>query len=1181
MSTGRQLDQPNNGQLCRRAPTSTLAAADLNRVWPGANIDGMRQMGTRHNQTIALAIGRRLGRAARTVEFHCLHRGRFVAVRNCLATFDATPNAGNCAITNRHSTWRNKTEHIDFELDKFNTLFIFVANPIDGQRNWPILIVAISTRRNERPNLIQLVHSNQMDRTTLKSLLNETNQHVANSFNEQTLKFAQSIKLLLSNLTNSSAGPAMQTDANNNVDFACCTDLDWPGSFIQLINSLATKQRLATNDNDHAARPNKSAPSTRSSSSISSLAIDDRDFELVALPIDANQIQRNQIASSSSASSTDEKQSVWLMDFFTNSNSNPFDLAYQTKSKLQTDGINDLECEQLKTNDENLHDKNIMNLMKFLCASKSEPAKLNSDNVSPMNRSKCKSLTASENLPRVQSTLKRCKTLPPLSKWKHLNRITMLDLDQLRQFDLKLDPGEKQTESIETKKDFDGEEDDQLQEDDELRVASDLSTQNNNDNNNSHQADHNQNEISQRDSTASYASSKAGQSQSESAAPSGANLDHEDPKRAKTSGKTDDGKYSMLQFALYNFREAIEKYSLESINGDAGKQSKAARASDNCNTLRSSLKLIESLRMGATAPATGQNSSSSGQSTISSTKTLMRIASAADHSDKQASAAPSDWTWRELAQMVKFTSAPLKRPLLKLGQDLPAGVRQDLERRAVDCFAAIMSYMGDQLTCLQPDSKSSSSKKHQQQVPDNEVECVYLILINCHNHVQLRDEIYCQLIKQTTNNRSPQPNSCLRGWRLFSLLAAYFDCSTDFKPYLLNYLEQNAFDKRRSYHSIALLCLQNLRKTFAYGGRKNVPSIEEIAALSAGRISKRQIYRLPGGTERVINTKSTTVVDDIIHEICSNMLMIQEPNEMLEFSLYCIADGDLYTMPLNRDEYILDITTELIKNHQQYFLIFCRSIWHYPLRLESKLYIEVTFNQIAPDYLEGLLLVLPNAGTSGTSSLPSRSKSTLKLPGKLVKELARLAALLHRASGTDYTPHKDEIKYLLPKPIVASIKQQVKADSAVKEALKTWVALVQDQWREMSSFDTLDAKAQFLDIIRHWPLFGSSFFAIKLIQRDFIQPKDFILALNNFGIQMLDTETHETHHRYSFNEVISTRKVRSEDGALYLDIKYGELMRWTIIRIQTDQAHEISRLVKRYIDIQLVATSRPNISCEA
>lgn len=125
---------------------------------------------------------------------------------------------------------------------------------------------------------------------------------------------------------------------------------------------------------------------------------------------------------------------------------------------------------------------------------------------------------------------------------------------------------------------------------------------------------------------------------------------------------------------------------------------------------------------------------------------------------------------------------------------------------------------------------------------------------------------------------------------MFSIIAAYFDCSETLRPYLFKYLETAAYDKRRAFHGTAIVCLQNLRRTFKYGGRKNVPSIEEIAAISAGRNSKRQMYRLPGGTERVINTKSTTVVNDIIEEICL-MLNVKSQIEMEEFSLYCIVEG--------------------------------------------------------------------------------------------------------------------------------------------------------------------------------------------------------------------------------------------------------------------------------------------------
>jgi myosin-15 len=178
-------------------------------------------------------------------------------------------------------------------------------------------------------------------------------------------------------------------------------------------------------------------------------------------------------------------------------------------------------------------------------------------------------------------------------------------------------------------------------------------------------------------------------------------------------------------------------------------------------------------------------------------------------------------------------------------------------------------------------------------------------------------------MKQTTNNKSPNPESCQRGWRIFSIVAAYFTCTEGLKPYLTKYLETAAYDKRRAYHGTAMVCLQNLRKTVKYGGRKNVPSVEEIMAISAGRNAKRQIYRLPGGTERVINTKCTTVVQDVIEEMC-NVIFVRNPHEMDEFSLYCIVDGDAFTMPLARDEYVLDVTTELQKNHQVFYLIFCR-----------------------------------------------------------------------------------------------------------------------------------------------------------------------------------------------------------------------------------------------------------------
>ncbi|XP_017002295.2 unconventional myosin-XV isoform X2 [Drosophila takahashii] len=488
---------------------------------------------------------------------------------------------------------------------------------------------------------------------------------------------------------------------------------------------------------------------------------------------------------------------------------------------------------------------------------------------------------------------------------------------------------------------------------------------------------------------------------------------------------------------------------------------------------------------------------------------------------------------RSYAELVKWQGHAIRLPLLRLPNDLAP--------LALECFDCILRYCGD--IPLDPDL--------------TEVKCVYTVLMHCHKYLALRDEVYCQLMKQTTANRSPCPDSSQRAWRLLSILAAYFGCSDALRPYLMEHLTSAASDRRRSCHGTAAVCLTNLRKTARCGGRKNVPSVEEVTAVSAGRSARRQIYRLPGGAERVVNTRCSTVVADVIAELCA-LLGVESEAEQQEFSLYCIVQGDAFTMPLAADEYILDVTTELLKSGQPFYLIFCRSVWHFALKREPApmpLYVEVLFNQVAPDYLEGLLLELPGNG--------------VPVP-EMVRDMARIAALLHRAADLSHVPAMKEIKFLLPKPALG-IREIRPAQ---------WVGLVQSAWPQVANLSPGQVKAQFLNVLATWPLFGSSFFAVKRIWaeegphvEDNHSPmwRDLILALNRRGVLFLDPNTHETLQHWSFMEVISTRKVRSEDGALFLDMKVGNLMQQRVIRVQTEQAHEISRLVRQYITMAQIS----------
>ncbi len=64
--------------------------------------------------------------------------------------------------------------------------------------------------------------------------------------------------------------------------------------------------------------------------------------------------------------------------------------------------------------------------------------------------------------------------------------------------------------------------------------------------------------------------------------------------------------------------------------------------------------------------------------------------------------------------------------------------------------------------------------------------------------------------------------------------------------------------------------------------------------------------------------------------------------------------------------------------------------------------------------------------------------------------------------------------------------------------------------------------------------------------------------------------------------MISTRKVQTEDGTLYLDMKCGNLMQQRITRIQTEQANEIARLIRQYITIdqRIRGTMPPDVSTD-
>lgn len=92
---------------------------------------------------------------------------------------------------------------------------------------------------------------------------------------------------------------------------------------------------------------------------------------------------------------------------------------------------------------------------------------------------------------------------------------------------------------------------------------------------------------------------------------------------------------------------------------------------------------------------------------------------------------------------------------------------KDLEAQAVQCFKNVTSFMGD---------RKRSSK-------DAAEHAGKLLKTVMNAPVELHDEIYCQIIKQTTNNKDAE--SVRAGWALLGIVAGSSAPSEEFKPFLV------------------------------------------------------------------------------------------------------------------------------------------------------------------------------------------------------------------------------------------------------------------------------------------------------------------------------------------------------------------------------------------------------------
>ncbi|AWP17109.1 putative unconventional myosin-XV-like [Scophthalmus maximus] len=464
---------------------------------------------------------------------------------------------------------------------------------------------------------------------------------------------------------------------------------------------------------------------------------------------------------------------------------------------------------------------------------------------------------------------------------------------------------------------------------------------------------------------------------------------------------------------------------------------------------------------------------------------------------------------RSFSEVVQHTEVVIQESLIFYNDP-------EINELSVQCFMNLMQFMGDR----QLKKKTTQS------------DCLRQILLLGKEKELLRDEIYCQVIKQTTNN--PTKSSCILGWQLLTLMTGFFPYSGTLQPYVTLHLNNISQDYEHPYQEMANVCLDNLQRSLSFGGRRNIPSHIEMKALLADKTFRNIHIQLPGGGDFPIKIHSFSMAADVVEEFCKE-IGISDLTEIREFSILSRRLKDGIVRPLHAKEYLFDF----LLDDNSIVLFLKRVIWRSPLSFRSELYMEFHYQQLLGDYLSGLLMLPPAA--SGSSS---------------VQHIAELSALQHLARGRGNQPSLPEIKEYLP-PQLDWFRSQA-------EEIQSFCL---GQIAAMQSLSPQEAKIRFVEFMSRLPLFGFNTYLAKTVSQHGC-PSPCVVSISEEGMLFLHPKTQEQAFMIPLADVqaMCTIRPKRRGKGPAVNINYGNPAHPKNVTIYLKQAKELCHILAVMIE---------------
>ncbi|XP_061733636.1 unconventional myosin-VIIa-like isoform X2 [Nerophis ophidion] len=460
------------------------------------------------------------------------------------------------------------------------------------------------------------------------------------------------------------------------------------------------------------------------------------------------------------------------------------------------------------------------------------------------------------------------------------------------------------------------------------------------------------------------------------------------------------------------------------------------------------------------------------------------------------------------------TREPLKQPLLK-----KVVQHEDLAQEACMAFIAVMKYMGDY-----PSKRTRSVNELTDQIFEGSLKTELL-----------KDEIFCQIIKQLTDSHVKYSEE--KGWELLWLCTGLFPPSNVLLPHIQRFLQS----KRQ--HPLSADCMHRLHKALRNGSRKYPPHLVEVEAIQHKTTQIFHKVYFPDDTDEAFEVESSTKAKDFCQNI-STRLLLKSPEG---FSLFVKISDKVISVP--EGDFFFDFVrhlTDWIKKSRPakdgmvpsltYQVFFMKKLWTSTVPGKDSFADSIFhYYQELPKYLRGYHKC-------------SRD------------EVFQLAALIYRVKFEDDKSHFPTIPKMLRELVPQDLIRQMSPDD--------WKRSVVAFFNKQAGKSQEEAKLMFLKIIYKWPTFGSAFFEVKQTT-EANYPEILLIAINKHGVSLIDPKTKDILITHPFTKISNW-----SSGNTYFHITIGNLVRGSKLLCETSLGYKMDDLLTSYISQMLTTMNK-------